>query len=135
MSDINCDNVCLLAAGTGITPMLSILPSLATLGKKKTVRLVTFDRSPKDIIWKTQVNSFQEKNSDWLSVMHVVSDTDDYWAGDTGRISVELLNKYINDNEDTWVAVCGPPGFNREAVRLLKSKPILGDDKIHVFEG
>ena len=48
-------SVTLLAAGTGITPMAAILTSLQVRKQRPQLRLVTFDRSPDDIIWKDQV--------------------------------------------------------------------------------
>ena len=48
-------SVTLLAAGTGITPMVAILTSLQARKQRPTLRLVTFDRSTEDIIWKDQV--------------------------------------------------------------------------------
>ena len=47
--------VTLLAAGTGITPMVAILTSLQARKQRPQLRLVTFDRTPEDIIWKDQV--------------------------------------------------------------------------------
>ena len=48
-------SVTLLAAGTGITPMMSIMTSLQSRKQRPQLRLVTFDRTPEDIIWKDQV--------------------------------------------------------------------------------
>ena len=47
--------VTLLTAGTGITPMVAILTSLQSRKQRPQLRLVTFDRTPEDIIWKDQV--------------------------------------------------------------------------------
>ena len=145
-------SVTLLAAGTGITPMVAILTSLRARKQRPQLRLITFDRSPEDIIWKDQVGLlaisdcdiftefpcqlavFQYKNSDWVSVTHVVTSPSEGWDGETGRISEDILRKYIGDNK-TWVGLCGPPGFNREAVRLLKLVRQLETEHIHVFEG
>ena len=48
-------HVSLLAAGTGITPMLAILTSLQARKQRPQLRLITFDKTPGDIIWKDQV--------------------------------------------------------------------------------
>ena len=126
-------SVTLLAAGTGITPMTAILTSLQARKQRPQLRLITFDRTPEDIIWKDQLAVFRYKNSDWMSVTHVVTSPSEGWDGETGRISEEILRKYVD--KKTWVGLCGPPGFNREAVRLLKDVRQLETEHIHVFEG
>ena len=52
--------VILLAAGTGITPFISIIKTLSNNKVRPTVKLVTFDRTPKDIIWKDEVITIKE---------------------------------------------------------------------------
>ena len=81
-----------------------------------------------------QLAVFQYKNSDWVSVTHVVTSPEEGWDGETGRISGDILKKYLGDNK-SWVGLCGPPGFNREAVRLLKDVKSVETENIHVFEG
>ena len=130
--------VYLLAAGTGITPMLSILHALKTFKQKPKLRLFTFDRTIKDIIWKDQIQKYQSANSSWMKVTHVVSSDEFGWEDEIGKISEALLRKYIEDKTEVktrWAAVCGPPGFNREAVRLLKDCFSFVDKTVHVFEG
>ena len=56
VSDEKSDIVCLLAAGTGITPILSILYAMMGSNKKPRTILITFDRKPRDIIWKDRVS-------------------------------------------------------------------------------
>ena len=80
-----------------------------------------------------QLAVFKYKNSDWVTVTHVVTAPSEGWDGETGRISEDIVKKYI-DNK-TWVGLCGPPGFNREAVRLLRDVSKLETEHIHVFEG
>ena len=130
--------VYLLAAGTGITPMLSILHALKTVKQKPKLRLFTFDRTIKDIIWKDQIQKYQSAYNSWMKVTHVVSSDEFGWEDEIGKISETLLRKYIDDKTDgknRWAAVCGPPGFNREALRLLRDCFGFVDKSIHVFEG
>jgi len=130
------DLVCLLAAGTGITPILSILHAMMSSNKTPRTILITFDRKPRDIIWKDRVSEFQTQHKSWLSVYHVVSDTDDEtWDGDTGRIREQILRKYFGEKKLIWVGVCGPPGFNREAVNIVKNKFNMEESNLHVFQG
>jgi len=136
VSEEKSDIVCLLAAGTGITPILSILYAMMGSNKKTRTILITFDRKPRDIIWKDRVSEFQTEHKSWLSVHHVVSDAgDEPWSGDTGRIREQILRKYFGDKKLVWVGICGPPGFNREAVNIVKNKFSMEESNLHVFQG
>ena len=55
-------SVTLLAAGTGITPMVAILTSLQARKQRPKLRLLTFDRTPEDIIWMDQVGVLSSLN-------------------------------------------------------------------------
>ena len=83
-----------------------------------------------------QVSEFQTEHKSWLSVHHLVSDAgDETWSGDTGRIREQILRKYFGDKKLVWVGICGPPGFNREAVNIVKNKFSMEESNLHVFQG
>merc|ERR1719422_2123288 len=109
----------LLAAGTGITPMIGLLSAIRNLSTR------------------AEVQQFQAENS-WLSLVRVLSQPGADWTGETGRVRPELLMKEVSLVEglvSRWAAVCGPPGFNREAVRILREHLAFVQEEIHVFEG
>ena len=125
----------LLAAGTGITPIIGLLVHLQKLSSKPAVRLITFDRSEEDIIWRAEISQFQAENSDWLVVERVLSEAGPGWVGQTGRVRPDLLEDRQATAGQRWAAVCGPPGFNREAVRILREHLGFKEEEIHVFDG
>ena len=125
----------LLAAGTGITPIIGLLAHLQKLASKPAVKLITFDRSEEDIIWRAEISQFQADNSDWLRVVRVVSEAGPGWGGQTGRVRPDLLEGREATTGPRWAAVCGPPGFNRETVRILRDHLSFTEEEIHVFEG
>ena len=53
-------SVILLAAGTGVTPILSLLPHLR---KNVKTTLIDFNKTWSDIIWRDKIDTFQRKNS------------------------------------------------------------------------
>jgi cytochrome-b5 reductase len=90
----------MLAAGTGITPMFSILPTVrqkiaAANGCPHRVVLLYFNRTQRDIIGRAELERFAAKNS-WLEITHVLSDEEDEsWVGPRGRVRKELLAEHI----------------------------------------
>ena len=81
----------LLAAGTGLTPMIGLLSAIQKLPRKPAVKLLTFDRTAEDVIWRTEVSQFQMEISDWLSLIRVLAQPGTDWKGQTGRVRPDLL--------------------------------------------
>ena len=97
------------------------------------------------------------ENSDWLSLVRVLSQPDTDWRGQTGRVRPDLLLSEVSlveglvsrwvtmkifqffivkiFHDSRWAAVCGPPGFNREAARILREHLAFTQEEIHVFDG
>ena len=125
----------LLAAGTGITPIIGLLAHLHKLSSKPAVKLITFDRREEDIIWRAEISQFLAENSDWLEVVRVLSEAGPGWDGQSGRVRPDLLEVREASIGPRWAAVCGPPGFNRETVRILREHRGFTEEEIHVFDG
>ena len=93
--------VYMLAAGTGITPMLSILPSLGQdisvavdAGRRRRVVLLYFNRTERGIIARGELARFAAENS-WLEIVDVLSDEPTWSDGPRGRVCSELLAGYV----------------------------------------
>lgn len=122
----------LLAAGTGITPMLSILPSLVTTTITKT--LIFFNKTEKDIPWRAELDSLSG-----VKVIHVMSEQEDF-TGAQGRINRDLLSPHVSClGTHPLALVCGPLGFNRAADSILRLEfgQVFDEENgdIHLFEG
>ncbi|KAI5712245.1 hypothetical protein M8J75_006922 [Diaphorina citri] len=112
----------LLAAGTGLTPMIPVI-NWSIQSQRQSVQLVFFNRTEQDIIWRDQLDTFASKNSK-LSVDHVLSEPSSSWEGPCGRISLDLLHKYVPTRSsdipaDVFICVCGPIGFNQTTEQYL----------------
>jgi cytochrome-b5 reductase len=132
-----------LAAGTGITPMFSIIFFLLDrrIRKCQNLRLLFFNRTPADILFKEQFEELQREDAR-LKVRHVLSQPDDTWTGARGHISRSILEATIAEHlkdttyvkKDIYFMVCGPTIFTTLTQQLFKD---LGfkDDQIHFFLG
>ena len=51
--------------------------------------------------------------------MHVLSDdSEEVWEGERGRVSTELISKYLHTSESNVKAlICGPTAFNTAAIQ------------------
>ncbi|CAH1187991.1 unnamed protein product [Phyllotreta striolata] len=133
----------LLAAGTGITPMLSLLVCLLERRVKKCqfARLLFFNRKTEDIPFKEQLDKLEMADSR-LKIDHVLSEPGTDWIGPRGHINKEMINvaiqQHIKDTgytiRDLFVFVCGPNQFLNLSLDELQSLEI-SNDQIHVFSG
>ena len=130
-----CQHIYLLAAGTGCTPIFSLLHMLAQRTPPVPTKLLYFNKTQADIIWLDQLAEYQAFQP-WLSVVHVLSEEGEGWEGERGRVRKELLVKYLEEAKDGYFSgVCGPKGFTEECDRLLKEEFLFKDEQIHLFQG
>ncbi|KAG8444821.1 hypothetical protein GDO86_009831 [Hymenochirus boettgeri] len=126
-------DIFLLAAGTGITPMVRLLQCiLKDLSNLQTVKLIFFNKKQEDILWKEQVEELclTEKR---FNAQFVLSEADNIWAGYRGQISSSLLSESIVRSKEgckVLICICGPNAFVDQGTRLLQD---LGFSKEEVF--
>lgn len=109
----------LFAAGTGFTPMVRVMSYLLSQDNDitKSVRLVFFNKTQKDIIWRYKLDKMREAHKDRFYVEHVLSEEDSKsdWVGARGRITKELVNKTVDgySPDELYILACGPRGFTQ----------------------
>lgn len=112
-------NIALFAAGSGITPVMSILKT-ALLETSSEVLLVYGNKSPEHTIFKSEIDLLQNKFPKRLSVQFVYSQSDEEEAlfGRIDRSTVNhiLKNKFSGSSYETFY-LCGP----EEMIETVKS--------------
>ena len=126
-----------LAAGTGLTPMVRLAQAVLTDSAEAPVRLVTFCRRQRDLVWTDQWAALAEREPRF-SALAVLSEEQEgsEWSGRRGRVSAPLLEELLPApaRPGLLVAVCGPTGFSAECVRLLDDLGVP-QQQVHVFDG
>ena len=97
----------LFAAGSGITPIFSILKKALSEGME-TIHLYYGNRSDEEIIFKEDLSRLREKYSDRLLVQHFLSSNGERLDSERTQSIIESLkeNKYM-----TNFYICGPEGM------------------------
>ena len=126
------DHVLILAAGTGITPMINIIEHRRrTKNERQKTILYWFNRREEDICEQlVEKDGSINFNFDYL---HILSDASSDWKGQRGRIQAEILEKPNLDWSKTLVFVCGPIGFNNATLNIL-TKLKIPSDRVIVFQ-
>ncbi|MCX2759707.1 hybrid-cluster NAD(P)-dependent oxidoreductase [Vibrio sp. Sgm 22] len=107
----------LLSAGSGITPMLSMLRYLADHGQIDDVVFYHQCSSEEDIPYQAEIDKIASEHAG-LRVIYSLSQPTKEWDGLSGRLSVSHVAK-INELHKRQAFVCGPDGFMDNAKKLL----------------
>ncbi len=130
-----------VAAGSGITPLMSMARWLCDVSANTDIRFFYSARSPEDIIFRKEIELLTSRYKMFKPV--IVTSTrgsDSGWTGLRGRINREMLEMVAPDIHDRHIYMCGPPGF-METVRKILSEPIsarqfrLSDLHLESFSG
>lgn len=95
-----------MAGGIGITPFRSILVDLDNKNINAPITLIYASRS-QPVIFKELFDSLALKR-DRLQVVYLIDQPAEDWKGETGRITPELIKKYIADVNIPVYYVSGP---------------------------
>jgi len=106
-------NLVLIAAGSGITPIMSILLTMMTEAPDSRVALIYGNRTEDDIIFAGTLDNLCTTYSQRLVVRHVLTKPSPTWTGRTGRLDQEAIRREVaslNVTDDTHYYTCGPDG-------------------------
>ncbi|MFH1785096.1 MAG: FAD-dependent oxidoreductase [Candidatus Micrarchaeota archaeon] len=111
-------NVGLIASGTGVAPMLSILRDIA--GKKLDGNFVLLysTRTKETIIYQEEFERIQKLNPK-IKIIITLTREESEWNGEKGRINKELITKYIQDPKNTDWWMCGSMGMIKSMKEFL----------------
>jgi stearoyl-CoA 9-desaturase NADPH oxidoreductase len=114
----------LLSAGSGITPVMSMLRQLRAAGSTSEVVFVHFARSPADIIFRAELEQIA-RELPHVRVVLCVENSDDaggagVWQGETGRFTHALLARHAPDFAELDTFLCGPAGFMQAVIGCLE---------------
>jgi 3-ketosteroid 9alpha-monooxygenase subunit B len=113
----------LFSAGSGITPVISIIKSaLATSDRK--VKLVYANRDGDSIIFADEIAQLAARHGDRFEVVHSLDDVD-------GLIDRDAVKRYVGGDTDGDFYLCGPGPFMATVEAALEEMGVHMD-RIHV---
>lgn len=121
----------LIGAGSGITPLYSILQTLLQKENQAHVSLIYANRDENSIIYKDKLDVFDFQYTDRLKVVHVLSKPSSGWQGFKDRLQPELLKSLVeelrqHEKKNAQFLICGPAAFMQMAENAILE---LGYDK------
>ncbi len=130
----------LFAAGSGITPIISILKSVLEASPYSAVKLFYGNTNQDTIIFKGELKKLEEKYGRKLEVVHTLSNPKVWsawtqWTGRKGRIDAKAAEWFITEHppiaQSTEYYICGPGAMNVSVRKTLVSLEIP-EELIHI---
>ena len=127
-------HVLLLAAGSGITPVLSILTSLLETQSTTNVTLVYANRRVQDIIFKEQIEDLRDQYLTRFQLIHTLSGEIQEAPIANGRLDgaklTQLFGTLIDPKKLDHVYICGPNEMITSCVEACEHAGIAAE-RIH----
>ena len=121
------------AAGSGITPMMSIAKTVLQSDKHGTFTLFYGNKNSNSIIFKDELEDLKNSFVDRLEVHHILSREDQGSDATKGRIDGEKVkafnDKFFDVNTTTGHYLCGPLGMIESVTETLQE---LGTSKDNI---
>jgi predicted ferric reductase len=97
----------LIAGGVGVTPMMSMIRTLADRGDQRPVILLYGSKDWESITFREQMEALQVRLN--LKVVHVLANPPVGWTGERGFISAEMFKRHLPPPyADHEYFICGP---------------------------
>jgi ring-1,2-phenylacetyl-CoA epoxidase subunit PaaE len=136
-------NYYLIGAGSGITPLMSILKTILEKEPMSFVHLLYGSRNEQEIIFKNQLDALTKRYEGQLFVEHVISQPTlekakglgglfskgkPTWPGKSGRIDGKVFQTFYEENpprhKQSEYFLCGPGGMIDSVEKTLLEKGI-----------
>lgn len=119
-----------LAGGIGITPFHSMLADAAAKNANKKLTLFVSFSIPEEIIFLDELTEIAKSHPNFHSIYTVTKPQESQmpWQGETGRMSKNMIKKYINDISQCIFYIVGPPPMVEGTQKLLEDMKISSEN-------
>jgi predicted ferric reductase len=125
----NADDLVFVAAGVGITPLMSMLRYMRDQREARRVLLVYANHGAADIVFRRELESIQAAGFPALKIFHVLSQPPADWDGPTGRLDTEFLRLLCGGFAGKTFFICCPPIMAAGLIRGLQGAGV-GPERI-----
>lgn len=117
----------LIAGGSGVTPLMSILLSALEKEPSSYITLIYSNRNEDSIIFKEKLEQLSREHSGRLRIIHILSQPSTSWKGPRGRLSPGALRSILKEFpifKQTEYYLCGPAGLMNMVEQVLISEQV-----------
>lgn len=132
LDGVRCDGFVFVAGGVGITPMLSMLRTMADRRDRRPVLLVVAGRTADDLLHRADHEHLDERLD--LRVVEILEEPPEQWDGEIGWLTRDVLDSALPGRRGRAhldYFVCGPGPMVAAATRILEDDWGVADRRIH----
>ena len=111
-----------IAGGVGVTPIMSMLRTLADRGDKRPLTLFYANRDWESVIFREEIESLG-KSLD-LKTVHVLEKPPSDWKGESGYLNQDILSRYLPETKKRnliEIFICGPQPLMNAVEKALSN--------------
>ena len=108
----------MLAAGSGMTPMMSLLEAMADAGSPRDVVLLQCASTAGDLLFAEPLDALASRWPSLRWMRHV--------SGDQGRLDAHAIARWVPDWSSRETMVCGPDGFMATVEAMHAAAGLVG---------
>lgn len=125
-----------LAGGIGVTPMRSIIEWALEERLPHKLYLFYSNRTPAAAAFLDEFETLAKQNQQFKLIATITQAKDPAWRHEVGRVSTELLTRYVPDPHRAIYYLAGPPGMVAGMRQLLDLLGVSEDNlKTEEFAG
>jgi predicted ferric reductase len=109
-----------IAAGIGITPLMSNVRHMRDTQADRRVLLLYSNKTENDIVFREELAQIGTGTKPQFQVIHLLTQPDAGWPGEKGRLDREKIQRLCGNRLTTSTFfLCCPPPMTRELVQIL----------------
>ncbi len=108
-----------LVGGVGITPIISMLRTLADRQEKRPLLLFYSNKTWEEMTFREELEDLSRRLN--LQVVYTLTDPEEKWEGERGRIDSKMMARYLPENRvECEYFICGPDPLQMAVKRALE---------------
>ena len=119
----NAERLIFIPGGIGVTPIMSMLRTMADRGDKRPILLFYCNREWETVTFKEEIKNLESKLK--LKTIYTIEKPPPRWEGESGFLNKDILNRHIPKEwpvNGTDIFLCGPtPMMNAVESELIKN--------------
>ena len=126
---VNQRHLVMIAGGSGITPIMSILETVLRIEAGSRVTLIYGNRGWDDIIFRDRLQALCDEFRERLTVDHVLEHPPEWWTGERGLLTRDIIESRLHalgleDDGLRRYFICGPTPMMDAAHAVLEARGV-----------